>query len=265
MSRNHRQDYHRAWSQLASPARPHADVVEAMRRHIGPSPGRTLLLGVTPELADISADVVALDRNVAMVRHVWPGNSPSRHAVVGDWRAPPFVPGSFFACVGDCCLGALKFPDEYAVLFSELNRALQAGGRFVCRFFAPPDAPETVSAVGDAAKSGKIRGFHAFKFRLGIALAAQKPGFAIGVDEILEVFTQMFNDREELVRVTGWDRAHINTIDFYKGSMVHFHFPPRQTVLDVAAGIFSRAGLVPSGGYEMAELSPLLVAEVRAS
>jgi hypothetical protein len=261
MNKDHRRDYHRAWAQITPPLRPPPEVVAEIGRLIGRSPGRTLLLGVTPEFVDLSTDLVALDRNISMVLNVWPGNSSARRAVVGDWRKACFMSGAFSACIGDGCLGAFSFPDEYPVLFAEINRILQASGKFVCRFFAPPQAPETVSDVKEAAMSGTIRNFHTFKFRLGMALAAQQPGFRAGVDTIFNVFSELFEDRTELARLTGWDRAHIDTIDHYKQSTVAYHFPPREAVLSIACNTFSKAQLVSSGAYEMAELAPLLVVE----
>ena len=71
----------------------------------------------------------------------------------------------------------------------------------------------------------------------------------------------MFEDRTELVRLTGWHRAHIDTIDFYRGSAVAYYFPPRDAVLQVISDGFAKARLVPSGCYEMAELCPIVVAE----
>jgi SAM-dependent methyltransferase len=217
-------------------------------------------LGVTPELADISADLVAIDRNHSMVQHVWPGNTVSRRAVVGDWRNPHFAPESFSICVGDTCLGAMRFPDEVASVCNQLFRILRPGGKFVCRVFVSPDAREPVEAVRDAAMSGAIRNFHAFKFRLGMALIEKSSESRVRVDAIFKTFNMLFSDRDELVRATGWSREQINTIDFYEGSTVAFHFPTRDRLVSVVSKIFSNPRFVSSGIYELAERSPLLVA-----
>ena len=63
MAGNHWLEYHRAWSRLTPPLRPHAEVIAAVRQQIAGFPGRALLLGVTPELADVVSDLVAIDRN----------------------------------------------------------------------------------------------------------------------------------------------------------------------------------------------------------
>jgi SAM-dependent methyltransferase len=261
MSMDHRKEYHRAWSQLTPPLRPHPEAVAAVSAQIGDRLGRTLLLGVTPELADISDDLVAIDRNHSMVQHVWPGNTASRRAIVGDWRNCHFVPASFSYCVGDTSFGALRFPDEVVSVCNHLSQILRPGGKFVCRVFLSPDVPESIEAVRDAAMAGAIRNFHAFKFRLAMALITERAQLRVGVDAIFNTFDLLFKDRDELTRATGWSRGQIDTIDFYRGSTEALNFPPRDRLLSVISTIFTDSRFVSSGTYELAERSPLLVAQ----
>ncbi len=258
---NHRQEYHRAWSQLAPPLRPHPDVVAAVKEQIEDRHGRALLLGVTPELADVAPDIVAVDRNFSMIANVWPGNTPSRYAIVGDWRNSNFVPGAFSLCLGDGSLCGLAIPNDITVLFLELRRILKSGGRIVCRLYLSPDIAETISGLQEEVLSGTISNFHAFKMRLAMALAAQRPVPQICVANILESFNSLFKNRDELVRATGWFREQIDTIDFYRGSTVSFNLPTKDQLLSVVSGICPSARLVPSGTYAMSERCPLLVAE----
>jgi SAM-dependent methyltransferase len=259
MEVNHRTRYHAAWSKLTPPLRPHPQSVAVMRELVGRG-GPTLLLGVTPELADISDDLVAIDRNLSMVEHIWPGNTSSRRAMVGDWRNCNFRPGSFSSCVGDTCFGALRFPDELVAGCREIGRALRPGGRLICRVFVAPPAQESVEAVKAAAISGAIASFHACKIRLAMALIADPARPGIGVNAILEAFNSLFGDRDELARATGWPRDQIDTIDFYRGSNAIFHFPARDAFLAAVSGVFADPGLVPSGSYELAERAPVLIA-----
>jgi SAM-dependent methyltransferase len=261
MPGNHRREYHRAWSRLTPPLRPHAEVVATVRQQIAGFSGRALLLGVTPELADVVSDLVAIDRNFSMVMNVWPGNTSSRWAVVGDWRNRNFAPGSFSLCLGDGSLCGLRYPDDIVLVLAEVARALRQGGRFICRLYLSPDQPETVWSIKEALLCGAIRNFHAFKFRLGMALAAHRPERSIAVAAILAEFDSSFSDRSELVRVTGWNREEIDTIDFYRESNVVFNFPTGEQVLKLAASLLCNVRLVPTGTYEMAERCPLLVAE----
>jgi SAM-dependent methyltransferase len=247
---------------LTPPLRPPAPAVAAVREQIRGRHGRALLLGVTPELADVAPELVAVDRNFSMVANVWPGNTLSRHAVVGDWRRPSFRSESFAMCIADGSLSFLAFPDEVAALFKELTRILEKGGRMVVRLYLSPDMHETLPALGEQALSGKIGNFHAFKIRLAMSLASQRPVPHIAVADILQSFNVLFQNRDELVRMTGWCREQIDTIDFYKDSNVFFSLPRQDQLMSIVSDVFPTARLVPSGVYEMAELCPLLVGDV---
>src|SRR4029077_20266796 len=115
-TKNHWKNYYQTWPQLTPPLRPHPQVISAVKAEIADAPGRTLLLGVTPKLCDIAADLVAIDRNHSMVAHVWPGNTRSRRAIIGDWLNTNFAAGSFNACVGDGSLAMVEFPRETLLL-----------------------------------------------------------------------------------------------------------------------------------------------------
>lgn len=262
MGHDHLNIYHRAWSQLGPPLRPPPDVVTAIREQIKDRPGRALLLGVTPELAEIAPDLVAVDRNASMVAHVWPGNTASRRAIVADWRKTNFATGAFSACVGDGSLSFLTFPDETTELLRELRRILNTGGRAVIRLFLPADTPEPVAVLRDEALAGGIRNFHAFKIRLAMSLAGQRPLPHVRVAEIFEAFNSLFDDREELARTTRWSREQIDTIDYYRDSSVTFAFPARDWLLSVVSRICPGARLVSSGDYELSRRCPLLVADM---
>jgi len=261
MAQDHQKIYHRAWSQLTPPLRPPPPVVAAVREQIRDKHGRALLLGVTPELADVTPELVAVDRNFSMVANVWPGDNPSRHAIVGDWRNSNFESEAFAICIGDGSLSFLAFPEETVTLFYELSRILRKGGRIVFRLYLSPDVPETLPALREQALAGMISNFHAFKIRLAMSLASQRPVPHIYVADILRSFNSLFGNRDELVRVTGWSREQVYTIDFYKDSSVFFSLPRQHQLLSVVSDVFPNARLVPSGTYEMSGLCPLLVAD----
>lgn len=264
MSKIHWKDYYRAWPQLTPPLRPHPQVVAAVKAEIGDAPGRTLLLGVTPELADIADDLVAVDRNHTLVSHVWPGNTATRRAMVGDWLNANFAAGSFATCVGDGSFSVVDFPRATLVLCERIHETLRGGGQFVGRFYAAPDDGEAVAAVRAAAVNGAIQNFHAFKLRLAMAIGAEAGRVRVGVNEIFAVFQDMFGDRDALVRLTGWDRGHIDTIDYYESSVVAYSFPTRRQLLSIIPPAFAKVRLVETGAYELAERGPLLVMEKAA-
>jgi SAM-dependent methyltransferase len=262
MTQNHWQTYHQAWSQLTPPLRPHRSVVTAVKEQIRGRLGRTIVLGVTPELADVTSDLVAVDRNLAMVVNIWPGNSTVRHAIVGDWRTLSFSSNTFSLCVGDGSLNNLDHFTDLAKLLLELKRIMIPRGRLVCRLYLAPTPPETPSALKDAAMSGTIGNFHALKIRLGMALAAHEALPQIGVANILDTFNTLFPDRDGLARASGWSRDQIDTIDFYRGSATSYILPTEDQILGVVSEAFSDLRLVSSGTYEMAEHCPLLVADL---
>jgi SAM-dependent methyltransferase len=214
----HWQEYHRAWSQLTEPLRPHQEVVAAVSQQLRAPNGRTLLLGITPELANLPCEMIAVDRNPSLVANVWPENTSTRRAIVGDWRNPNFMPETFSACIGDGSLSCLRYPDDVIRLLQELAIILRPGARFVCRLYLPPESSETPFSLRDAALGGIISNFHAFKLRLAMALAAQQRDPHVNVNSILRSFNDLFADRDELVRVTGWRREQVDTIDLYNGS-----------------------------------------------
>jgi SAM-dependent methyltransferase len=261
MRHSHWQEYHRAWSQLTEPLRPHQEVVSAVSQQLVAPNGRTLLLGITPELANLAGEMIAVDRNQSLIANVWPGNTPTRKAVVGDWRNSNFLPKTFSACIGDGSLSCLRYPEDVSRLLQELAVILRPGARFVCRLYLPPENPETPSSLRDAAMAGTIRNFHTFKLRLAMALAAQRADPHVEVDSILRSFNDLFADRDEVVGVTGWHREQVNTIDLYNGSAVVYSFPKSDQLFRIVAEAFPNALLVPAGTYELAERCPLLVGD----
>jgi SAM-dependent methyltransferase len=261
MNKGHWQEIHRVWSHYTPPLRPNQEVVAEMRRQIGAPGGRVLLLGVSPDLANIAPDLVAIDWNQTMVKTLWPGNTASRRALVGNWLNPNFMPGCFAVCVGDGSLNAVAFPGEMATLCRELARCLRSAGKLVLRVFAAPERAETVTSVRDAALRGAIRSFHAFKWRLAIAIAAQDSQPNLAMRKVFDVFSGLFPDRSRLVAATGWIREEIDTIDILQNSAAISSFPTRAQLQAIVARDFCNVRFVPVGSYELAEHCPLLVAE----
>jgi SAM-dependent methyltransferase len=256
---NYFSEYYRVWTQVAVPLRPDPDVVAAFRGEIGMQQNRTLLLGVTPELADVSSSLVAVDRNLSMVRHVWPGNDATRSAIVGDWQNSNFVESCFDRCVGDGSLNIVRFADGTVRVCAEMRRILRPGGRLICRLYVAR-ADDRVGTVAGAAAAGRIRGFHAFKLLLGMAIATETGDPNVPVRSIFDRFTDLFPDRDDLVRRTGWERSQIDTIDFYRDSATALVFPTEVQWRRAISDVFPDMRLVPCGTYELAERCPLLVA-----
>jgi len=261
VSVSHWNALYQAWSRMSSPPRVPAEVLAGLRRRVFELPGHVLVLGVTPDLAHVGSDVTAVDSSMSVVRTVWPGDAPTRRAIVGDWLQLPFAAAAFSVCVGDGTVNALGYPNQLKSLFEGLARVLRVGGEVLCRVFLTPDIGETITAVKMATLRGEIRRFQAFKFRLAMAIVAEAAEPNIRVRVIHDVFEATFGDRNRLAEATGWDRAEIDTIDVYGSSSVAYSFPTREQCLAVVPEVFSNARVVPVGTYELAERCPLLVME----
>jgi hypothetical protein len=256
-------DFHRRWSRLKPPLRANAEVIAAISAVVKDQPGCVLLLGVTPELADIGRKTVAVDWSENMIAHVWPGDTDRRRAVLGDWLAMPLRRRRFSAVIGDGSLNCLAYGD-YPALFARLERLLAPGARLAVRVYATPAPCESIDSIRQDAMAGRIAGFHAFKWRLAMAIAAERRSPDVPVALIHRLFENQFADRRALGRAAGWDREEIDEIDAYACSETAYSFP---TLGEFAAALprsFRQPRFVDSGAYELAERCPILVAEFRA-
>jgi SAM-dependent methyltransferase len=218
---------------------------------------RALLLGVTPELAGAAwpdgTTLCAVDRARTMIDALF-AHGPGRAAVVGDWRGLPLPAGSIDLAVGDGCLTNLAFPAGYRALAAELGRVLAADGRAVLRLFATPARRESLDEV--AAAIGAIAGFHAFKWRLAMAITPADR--SVRIDDVWHAFAAMCPDRDALAARTGWPRAVIDTIDAYRGSAVVYSFPTED---EAAAAMSEHLRVIgcTRPAYELGDRCPTLV------
>jgi SAM-dependent methyltransferase len=255
--------YHRHWDRLTPPLRVNPEVVAGYRTVIETRADCILLQGVTPELADVGASLVAVDKNPAMVATIWPGDTDRRRSVVGDWFDLPFRAHRFGAAMGDGGLNILEFPASQARIFEELARVLRPGAIVAMRVFRFPERCETMTSLRDDAFAGRIAGFQAFKLRLAMALVSAGSAPNVPVRLIREVFDRDFPDRNALSRCSGWSLDDIATIDLYENSADVYCFPTEQQFASVVPSAFAPIRFLPVGTYELAERCPLLVTERR--
>jgi hypothetical protein len=255
---NHWDAIRHHWDLLGPPLRPPAEAVEAYRRSLDPFDD-IVMLGVTPELTSIGRTLRAVDQSQNMISGIWPGDTDMRRAIVGDWLDMPMARDSVMAIIGDGCLSALASARERGRLFAEIARVLRPGGRALIRVFASSEEREDLAAVRAQAMAGAAGTFHALKWRIAMACAAEDPDHAVPVKKILCAFNRLFPDRAVLALVTGWSLPVIRTIDTYARSKTVYSFATVGKLTDEAAEHFGEVELVPSGRYALAERCPLLV------
>jgi len=252
------QELAKQWHRLASPLRPCNEDVENFRRAMGSDPGRCLLLGVTPELAGLSPDLTAVDNSAAMIGALWNHQHKNKPAILGDWLDLPFTASSYDTIVGDGCLVLLSHPVQHQLFFEQLDRVASPGGKILLRVFTSPEPGESCELVCAEALGGKMQGFHAFKWRLSMAIAAETRGRNISVAETCATFDRLIPDRERLAEATGWRAEDIATIDIYRNSAARYCYPTLQQVREIIPPALREIGLI-YGHYELAERCPILV------
>lgn len=257
---NHWDNIARQWNKLASPLRPCHEDVGIIRQFLEPDGGLCLLLGVTPEFTSLPINLVAMDNSAAMIGALWPGYQAGHNIVRGDWLDMPFAANSFDTIIGDGSLTLLLYPLQYERLFDQLNRTLKPGGKILFRLFVSPEQGETCADVCHEALSGRIGSFHAFKWRLSMAVAAESQSPNISVADTHAAFSRLLPDRKQLAKATGWSHEDISTIDAYCGSTARYSYPTLSQLRLALPQCFKETGLM-YGSYELAERCPILALE----
>jgi hypothetical protein len=253
-------DFHRRWSRLTPPLRANQEVVAAITRLIADRKERALLLGVTPELANIADSIVAVDKSQSMIDRIWPGDTQARKAVLGNWQQIPLSRREFTTVIGDGSLNTIAFAD-YAVVFSQLEKILLPGARLAVRIYETPERCETMDEIRSATMAGRAGGFHAFKWRLAMTIASGAKNPTVAVAAIHALFVREFPDRDALGAATGWSRDVIDEVDAYAGQDLLYSFPTRREILSVLPKEFSNPRFEISGTYELAERCPIFIAD----
>jgi hypothetical protein len=251
---------HRRWAALKPPLRPNEEVVAAVRAATAEHNGQVLLLGVTPELAAIGETTVAVDMSEEMIAAAWPGDTDTRRAIRGNWLQMPLRRREFTAVIGDGSLAFMPLA-AYAPLFEQLGGLLLPGARLAVRCYETPEPCETVDQLRDEVNAGRGLGFHAFKWRLAMAIVAETGNASIPVVLIHRVFEREFRDRAALSRASGWSLREIAEIDQYAWQDTVFSFPRRREMLAELPDHVVNPRFIESGTYELAERCPILVAE----
>jgi hypothetical protein len=256
-SKDHWQAHARQWSRIGSPLRPADEDVALMAGWLGKEPGHGLLLGVTAELTVLSDSLLAQDRDGAMIARLWRPRTPQQTARQADWLDPAGDDTLFDFAAGDGSINAIAYVDDYSRLFARLRERLRDNALLVLRVFCTPEQGETPEAVLAAARQGGIDSFHAFKWRLAMAIVAQQRDPNICVHEIREKFQALVADRAQLAAAAGWLAADIDTIDVYRDSPTVYSFPTRSQLRAALPDYCEEIGS-GNGSYELAERCPVI-------
>ena len=261
----------RQWARLGSPLRPDPHDIrlfEGLAAHWArASANAALLLGVTTEIAAMrwppATSLFAVDRNADMIRELWPGRGLTlpAWAVNGDWQALPFSDGTFTFAFGDGCYAMMPTGEDFDGLSAEVSRVLAPGGALLVRLFVRPSRAESLDQVFDALERGRIGSFHAFKWRLAMAVAHDAFG-AVGVADIWQSWDDRCIDRDALARKLRWSRGVIDTIDVYRGALARYSFLSLPAARARLAPYFEEQACL-AAPYELGERCPTLVLKPR--
>lgn len=261
LTHSHWNAHARQWRSIGSPLRPCAEDVRLMT-HASLAGGacRILLLGVTPEIVEfpwpVGAHITAADLHISMIRSIWPGNNARREVVCADWLSLPFACDQFDIVIGDGCLTLLNYPDQYRELSRSIYRVLAPSGIWVTRQFCRPPKAESVKAVSEALWSGNIGSVHTLKWRIAMALHADKCERGVMLDDIWRAYRHVAPNPHHLTNLFGWNPHEVATLDNYQGSSSRYTFPTP----DEIAGAMPEFNvqMVGCGAYELAERCPIL-------
>ena len=266
---NHWEKHAQQWELVGPPLRPSAadtdcftDIVGHWSADRGQDARSALLLGVTPEIAQMSwpdnTRLIAADYSSQMIRAVWKmQGQPGRLAFSSDWRSLPLQDHEAGIVIGDGCFTLLSYPDGYQALARELRRVLRDDGLLVIRFFVSAAEVTTAEDVHAQLLAGEIGNFHIFKFRLAIALQ-QSATDGVCVGDVWESWNAQGHDIDALAAQLNWQPEVMRTIDAYRGMPARYTYP---TVVEVETALspwFERV-VQYNHDYEFGENCPTLV------
>ena len=217
----HWDSYERQWgAQIASPLRPEAaDITPIEDCAAGldvsrPGIKRAVLLGMTRDVAEMrwpaAFRLVAFDYARGRIESTWTATHPTipAAAVCADWRAMPLPDRSVTLAAGDGSYNSVDSAASQDRVSRELVRVLEPCGTAIVRFYVRPDRAETLGAVFDALRAGRIGGVNALKLRLKFATPAAADG-SMCLGDAWEYWNDAGFDRDALAARLEIGRAHV--------------------------------------------------------
>ena len=220
--------------------------------------GRVLMMGVTPELHAAFTDITAFDRDEAMIKRVWPGNTLTRNVVQADWMNIDYSRSTnIVGVIGDCALPMLGDLDKMRVFQSRCFDWLMTGGVFVQRIFERPTVPYTRADLQKIMNEPAKINFHAFKWMLCMVIAAES-GYIVRDTDRLVLFNELCSDRDALCAATGWSRDAVDTMDLYAGGEYTVAFCSREEILNTIPEDARDIQFTNMTDYDLAENCPIM-------
>ena len=129
------------------------------------------------------------------------------------------------------------------------------------RVFVQPDEPESVQAVLADLEVGAIESFHAFKWRLAMAL--QKDAEAgVGVHEVWKIWDREGRSALHRAPEARWPEEVVRTIEAYRDLSARLHFPTLGDLRGTLREFFDeQRAVLPT--YQLGERCPTLVLSPR--
>ena len=256
------------WNLYGSPLRPcHQDIaflnnyLMQWRQNYQRSSIQSILLGVTPEIAEaFSKDkdqLTAVDISKKMIEKTWLGDTPNRTAIEGSWFNLPSKDNAVDVVLGDGILSIINFPTDTMKLIKEAHRVLKKDGTLLLRCFCRPSQKESPTQVLSDLKAKKIGSFHAFKWRLMMALHEDDPINGIAVTKAWDWFHTTFPNEADFSSMTGWPIQVIDTIRVYQNNPSVYSFPSTKEINAEISQYFECVN-IEYGDYELADRCPTI-------
>jgi hypothetical protein len=110
-------------------------------------------------------------------------------------------------------------------------------------------------------RANRIQSFHAFKFRLAMALQ-ENAETGVAVSEVLATWKRARIDMNSLLALTGWQRETVDMIYLYQGKTSRLAFPDTAELAAVMSEYFDTLE-TRYLDYEMGDRCPILTYRVR--
>ncbi len=255
------------WKYFASPLRPETEDISYIKNIIfkkfsNRKKINIKLCGVTPELATIQwppqTFLTAIEQSMEMIQEVWPGDiDGKRKAIQGHWLDPEIDIHPYDVIIGDGCFISMDYPNEYNTFAKRLANSLAHDGLIAMRFFIQTENTESSDQVFCALQNGEINSFHAFKWRLAMALQSSSQQ-GVKLHDIYAAWQNSEITNNYLIDKRGWSENTINTINLYKHKQNHFYFATLPEILTILEKYFYVESIYYPN-YELGERCPIII------